>query len=184
MTGNSGAALTPAAAVGMLARLLPLGPLNHALGFAMRRLGHRHPAVIDRLAPIAGRRFLVVPDGLGVTFLIGIEARAVTAAASRDTGHSADIRIRGPLPLLIQMLEGKLDGDALFFARNLHIEGDTEALLTLRNAIDSEDIDLRQEVLSLLGPLSPVADRMADGGLRLWRRLTQPQARASRRPTL
>jgi predicted lipid carrier protein YhbT len=41
----------------------------------------------------------------------------------------------------MQLLEGKLDGDALFFSRDLVVDGDTEAVVMLRNIIDgAEDI--------------------------------------------
>jgi len=56
--------------------------------------------------------------------------------------------------MLIDLLEGRLDGDALFFSRELTVEGDTEAVLLLRNAVDSDEVDLFEDLLSVLGPLA------------------------------
>jgi predicted lipid carrier protein YhbT len=53
------------------------------------------------------------------------------------------------------MVHGALDGDALFFSRDIVIEGDTEAVLALRNAVDDAEIDLAAEVAAIAGPASP-----------------------------
>ena len=52
------------------------------------------------------------------------------------------------------MVHGAMDGDALFFSRDIVIEGDTEAVLALRNAVDDAEIDLADEVASMTGPVS------------------------------
>jgi ubiquinone biosynthesis protein UbiJ len=72
-----------------------------------------------------------------------------------------DVTIRGSLSTLIALLEGRVDGDALFFSRDLAVEGDTEALLALRNAVDGEGIDLLRDFAMCLGPLAPVGVRLA-----------------------
>jgi len=41
---------------------------------------------------------------------------------------------------MIELLEGRADGDALFFSRTLTVEGDMEAVVALRNAIDGSEI--------------------------------------------
>jgi predicted lipid carrier protein YhbT len=53
---------------------------------------------------------------------------------------------------LVDLLEGGLDGDALFFSRDIEIEGDTGAVLALRNAVESEEIVLFEEFAGALGP--------------------------------
>ncbi len=71
---------------------------------------------------------------------------------------------------LLALLEGKCDGDALFFSRALTVGGDTEALLILRNALDNEQIILREVACSLFGPLSGVASKVATPLEKLGRR--------------
>ena len=60
---------------------------------------------------------------------------------------------------LIALLEGRIDGDALFFSRELSIEGDTEAVVALRNAVDSAEVDVLGDVMAALGPLAPFTRR-------------------------
>jgi predicted lipid carrier protein YhbT len=55
------------------------------------------------------------------------------------------------------MIDGSLDGDALFFSRDLRISGDTEAVVTLRNALDDLDGSVVDTVLRSFGPLSGIA---------------------------
>jgi len=68
------------------------------------------------------------------------------------------VRISGPLSAFLGMMHGAYDGDALFFSRDLTVEGDTEAALALRNAIDDAELDLAAELQTLAGPLrAPLA---------------------------
>ncbi len=62
--------------------------------------------------------------------------------------------------MLVDLLEGRIDGDAVFFARGLTVEGDMAAVVALRNAVDSAEIDLAEDVLALLGPLAVPARRL------------------------
>ena len=60
------------------------------------------------------------------------------------------------------LLEGRVDGDALMFSRDLTIEGDVEAVLALRNAIDDTQLDLAGESGSLFGPFGRSIERILD----------------------
>ena len=51
------------------------------------------------------------------------------------------------------LLEARVDGDALFFTRELTVSGDTAAVVTLRNILDRETISVLDEASSLFGPL-------------------------------
>ena len=53
----------------------------------------------------------------------------------------------------------RVDGDALMFSRDLVIEGDVEAVLALRNAIDDAQLDLVTELSAVFGPLGAPARR-------------------------
>ena len=74
---------------------------------------------------------------------------------------------------LIELLEGRVDGDALFFSRDLAIEGDTEVVLMLRNAVDSEVIDVLDDLTSVFGPLAGLARKAAVGALSVFSRLEE-----------
>jgi predicted lipid carrier protein YhbT len=70
-------------------------------------------------------------------------------------GHEA--AIAGTFFNLLDMIDGKLDGDALFFSRDLRISGDTEAVVALRNALDDFDGSALDSVIAAFGPLSKPA---------------------------
>lgn len=143
-----------------LLRGLPLP----ALDLAIRRLAEgtvdRHPSLFARLGTHAATTFLIDPVDLPFALLLlptRIGRRVELARRDRPAAWNA--RIAGPLAALIGLVHGAYDGDALFFSRDLTIEGDTEAVLALRNAIDDAEIDLSEEVLAMLGVLRTLAEK-------------------------
>jgi predicted lipid carrier protein YhbT len=139
-------------------RPLPLAPLQPLLALLMRRLGERYPGLYPRLGPHAGKRFGIEPTDLPFAFIVEPNPARPAATAVRHLPRRLDARIRGPVSDLIGMAEGTLDGDALFFSRTLAVEGDVEAVLALRNAVDDARIDL---VGTLLGGLAPFAPALS-----------------------
>lgn len=77
-----------------------------------------------------------------------------------------DAHIAGSALTLLDMIDGRLDGDALFFSRDLRITGDTEAVVSLRNALDDLDGSVADDAATLAGP----AGRAILGFLRRLRR--------------
>jgi predicted lipid carrier protein YhbT len=147
----------PATAAAAL-RFAPLAPLSLAAARLARTLGRRHPSLFARLGEQATKIFLIDPTDLPFVFRLAPQPDAPRLeAVRRDGAGSWDARIAGPLAALLGMVHGVYDGDALFFSRDLVIEGDTEAVLALRNAIDNEEIDLAAEAAALLGPLELLA---------------------------
>jgi predicted lipid carrier protein YhbT len=88
---------------------------------------------------------------------------------AKDTVPTATIR--GPLATLIRLLEGRLDGDALFFPRDLMVEGNMEAVVTLRNAVDGAGIDLMEDLIQAFGPFRRPARMVAGGALSVFARM-------------
>lgn len=95
--------------------------------------------------------------GFGIELTLHPE-RPRLRSIGTDGTSAPDATIIGSLPALIGMLEGRLDGDALFFSRDLSIESDTELVLALRNAVDVARIDLVEDFCSLLGPAAGPAE--------------------------
>jgi predicted lipid carrier protein YhbT len=54
---------------------------------------------------------------------------------------------------MLGLAEGRLDGDAVFFARKLAVTGNMEAVLALRNALDDSGIDLVKLAGDMSGPI-------------------------------
>jgi predicted lipid carrier protein YhbT len=150
-----------AAVLSFAVRPLPLLPLERMLTAFIVRLGRNHPNLFNRLGSHAAKTFAVDPEGYPFVFLIRPNPHDPRVLVRRSVaGQNADACIRGRLPSLVALAEGKADGDALFFSRRLAIEGDVEAVLALRNAIDDARLDLTHEATSPLGPLAVPAQRL------------------------
>ncbi|MEE8548444.1 MAG: SCP2 sterol-binding domain-containing protein [Alphaproteobacteria bacterium] len=153
---------------------MPPVVLQPVLSAAMTAMKRCHPDIFERLADLGEPRYLIDPVDLPFVFLLRPDPEAPTLTAASDTEEvDATAAIRGPLLALIDLLEGRLDGDALFFSRDLVVEGDTEAVVALRNAVDGADIDLLSDVLSVLGPFSGPARVLAGGVTALFSRAAQ-----------
>jgi predicted lipid carrier protein YhbT len=154
----------PARLAGLLMRPMPKVMLEPMIGLAMRVLAKRHGDVFDRLASLEPASVLIAPDDLPQAFLlqIGPGGPAVSVATEADI-ELADARIKGPLPALLDLLEGRTDGDKLFFSRTLTITGNTEAVVAIRNAVDGGEISLMADILSLFGPLASPAEKLISG---------------------
>ena len=153
----------PAAAMrlaGLPLRLAPPLVWQPLLAAAMRIMRHRYPNVFERLADLGAAHLVVDPIDLPITFLLRLGPQGVSLTAINAEPIAPTATIRARMATLIDLLEGRIDGDALFFSRDLVIEGETEAVVALRNAVDDAEIDLAAEILSLLGPLAAPARRL------------------------
>lgn len=136
-------------------RSVALFPFQVASSFAMAIMMRRHPSVFERLSGLGRPTFLIEPRELPFGFLLRPgEARPRIEIVADPSVIQPTARIRGSLRTLIELLEGRIDGDALFFSRELTVEGSTEAVVALRNAVDGADVDVVADLLSILGPLS------------------------------
>ena len=145
-------------------RLLPpfsAAPLGPFLTLSLRALARRRPGLFDRLGEHRAARFLIDPTDLSFAFAVVPDGVSATVRVTGKSGTGpCDVTIRGPLLALLGILDGTLDGDALFFHRAIAVSGRTEAVVALRNAI--EDAELRPS--DLLG-LRGLAARLADAGI-------------------
>lgn len=147
---------TPATAlpplVSFALRPLPLYPLQLFLSAVLRRIVQQHPRMFERLGSYAGKRYGLAPSDLPFAFVLDTSPRAARLTVVRSLPLRLDAKISGPLQILLGMVNGSYDGDALFFSRAIVVEGDMEAVLALRNAVDDAGVDVLQEGASLLGP--------------------------------
>lgn len=171
-----------AASLPRLIRLLPAfpgWPLGPLLTQALRSLARRRPEAFERLGEFSTARFLIDPTDLPFAFHVVPDGRkAVVRAAAKESTTPFDVVIRGPILLLLGILDGSLDGDALFFHRAISVSGRTEAVVALRNTI--EDAELRpSDLLGLKGALARHCDSGIAQGLALARRLANASGDAS-----
>jgi predicted lipid carrier protein YhbT len=136
-----------------LLRPLPLFVIQPVLTHMIRTAVRLHPRLFERLQAQGSRRYLIDPLNLPFALLLQTNAGppAFRAVRRRDV-HGWDARIAGTVLTLLAMVDGRRDGDALFFNRDLVIEGDTEAVVALRNALDDLDGSLAEDVATAWGP--------------------------------
>ncbi len=133
-------------------RPLPLMPVSLALSALSRKLSRDHPGMFRRLGEHGEKRFVLDPTDLPLVLLMDLRGGVPKITAHRRA-PVAETRIAGPLSAFLGMMHGAYDGDALFFSRDLVVEGDTGAALALRNAIDDAELDLVAELAAIAGPL-------------------------------
>lgn len=128
--------------VSQAAGILPLFPLELAARHLMANALAARPSFASRLGEHAGRTFAIDPVDCPFVFLITPDQEASSLRlVRRKAAGDYDARIAAPLLVLLGMIDGTYDGDALFFSRDLVIEGDTEAVLALRNALENAELD-------------------------------------------
>ncbi len=155
MTDRSRVPTLPPVAAALLRRL-PLAAVEWPLKRTAAVFARRHPAALARLGDYAERRFLI--DPLDLPFVFRLRPRPPVPEVevlARSRACHWDARIAGPLAALLGLVHGTLDGDALFFSRDLVVEGDTEAVLALRNALDNAELDLLTEAAAAFAPIGP-----------------------------
>jgi O2-independent ubiquinone biosynthesis accessory factor UbiT len=176
---SASSSLSPPSAPLLLAlatRPLPLLPLQVVLTFVLIHVCREHPTIFDRLGDHARKRFGIKPTDLPFAFVLEPIPLRPCLSVVRGLPTGLDARIFTPLAGLLGLVEGSLDGDAMLFSRDLVVEGDIEAALALRNAIDDAQIDLVAELAGMFGPLAAPLQRILGAA----RALSVPSSRSSK----
>jgi len=150
---------------------LPLFLLQPVLARIVRRIGAENPGMFNRLGPHTTARFIINPTNMPFQLLLVPDPAApVFRAISNRANPAHDARIAGKFMDLLRLMDAELDGDALFFSRELEVTGNTEAIVCLRNALDDVDGSIAERVAAMFGPpgraalaaLRRASDRPAD----------------------
>ncbi len=149
------APFSPALLLGLALRPVRPSLLQPAFDAGLRAVVRRHPDMFERMGSFGDAAVCLDPVDLPFVLLMephATEPRLTVRASIEPEEVSATIR--GPMATLIALAEGRVDGDALFFSRELVVEGDTEVIVALRNAIDGAGLDLMGDLLRGLGPFA------------------------------
>ncbi len=131
----------------------PVGILQPFLGRAVRHVAAIRPEMFRRIGPHTAKTFLIDPTDLPFVMVLRPDPEKPSLRAwRRGEAPAYDGRIAGAFLTLLDMVDGRLDGDALFFTRELAVEGDTEAVVCLRNALDDLDGSVIEDCAQLFGP--------------------------------
>jgi predicted lipid carrier protein YhbT len=168
--------------LGVCMQPLPLAPLQLPLALVLQSVVSRHPRIFERLGAHAEKRFGIEPTDLPFAFVLEPHPRRPRLFGVRSLPGNISVRITGPLVGLLGLIDGSYDGDALFFSRDLAIEGDMEAAVALRNAIDDANLDLLSDAAAVFGPLAPFGERLLGNALSGLKALCGPNALAGEAP--
>jgi O2-independent ubiquinone biosynthesis accessory factor UbiT len=134
---------------------VPLALLQPMFSRIAAHVAHSRPELFNRLGAHAGKRFLIDPTDLPfVLVLTPLRDRPLLTAHRRHERVTHNAAIAGKFFILLDMIDGSLDGDAMFFSRDLQVSGDTEAVVALRNALDDFEGSALDSVVASFGPLS------------------------------
>lgn len=141
---------------------MPLAAIERGAGMLFRRVLKEHPGLFERLGEHREKRFAFLPTDLPLAFVVEPARPAISVARKPSIQRPVDASVEGPLFMLLALLEGRCDADALFFSRDLSVTGDMEAMLAMRNTLDDANIDLPRDLSGLAGPFAPLFGRMAE----------------------
>jgi predicted lipid carrier protein YhbT len=154
-------------------RVAPLAPLRLACDRLVVSLTKRRPRLFERLGEHVSKSVTIDPTDLPIAFRLSPDPERPRLEVARAfDADMSDARIAGPLAALLGLIHGAYDGDALFFSRDLVIEGDTALVVALRNALDNEELNLSDEAAALFGPFSSLVARPLGDVSKLAERMT------------
>jgi len=133
-------------------RALPPPLLEHGARALLRKMQRNHPDLFASLGALDRATIRFAPTDVPHAFLMTIGEGAPRLTLARADAKPVNVTVKGPLESLLALFEGRIDGDALFFTREISITGDTAAVVGLRNTLDRETISLADEAAALLGP--------------------------------
>lgn len=132
---------------------LPLFILQPILARIVHKVARDEPSVFNRLGPHKHTRYIIDPANLPFVLQLHPDPdNLVLRACPRGAVPDHEARISGKFFDLLQLVDCDQDGDAMFFSRGLDISGDTEAVVSLRNALDDLDGSLAARVADMFGP--------------------------------
>jgi predicted lipid carrier protein YhbT len=146
---NYSAPLSSAFILGLLAKPVLCRPLlQQAINKLVQMFSDLHPNVINRMAEFTPAIIILNPIDMPFSFLVEFTANNMNILIIDDQHYTGDdiTKISATLSFFLNMLEGELDGDALFFSRQLIIEGDTTIIVALRNILEAENIDINKDI--------------------------------------
>ncbi|KAB2848289.1 MAG: sterol-binding protein, partial [Hyphomicrobiaceae bacterium] len=117
------------------------------------QIARDNPGIFARLGPHQDQLYVIDPLDLPFALVLRPHPdRLVLRASLRSELPAAEARIAGSFIDLLRLIDSDVDGDAIFFSRELAISGNTEAIVRLRNALDDVDGSIAARVADLLGP--------------------------------
>jgi predicted lipid carrier protein YhbT len=132
---------------------VPLAFIQPVFNRIVGHIARKNPAIFSRMGNNAHKSYLIDPLNLPFAMILKPAPRSPEIrAVRRPVNARTDARIAGTFLSLLDLVDGRVDGDALFFSRELVVEGDTEAVVALRNALDDHDGSIGEDVAAAFAP--------------------------------
>lgn len=134
---------------------MPTSVRSFVLNAISGNINSLYPSLTSRLASLRGR-YLVYQMAHSDTFYrLHIHEEGVFI----DLGNANSIdkalaSVECQFGKLLEIVNGEADGDALFFSRDINVQGDMDALVLIRNTIESIEFDLPKIFLLPFGVFS------------------------------
>ena len=155
--------------------------LAHAVATAVLRSVERaHPRLPRNLLALDPAVVHVIPNDLPYGFALAFGRDPARLGVIPREAHGADATIRASTRVLVDLLEGRIDSDSLFFRRDLIVSGNTAVVVGLRNVLDREPLMLADELARVLGRFAP-ATRAVARRLNGWVEALQERVAAAHR---
>ncbi len=139
---------------GLALRPVPLFAVQPVLNRLVRDISSRRPELFERLGPHIHTNFVIDVEELPfVLRLLPDPENPSLTAHRRSENIASGASISGPFMTLFAIMDGDEDSDALFFARDVEVGGNTEAAVCLRNALDDLEGSVIDDILEIGGPL-------------------------------
>jgi predicted lipid carrier protein YhbT len=109
---------------------------------------------------LQGKTINISIEDAGVEYCFTFDSNKLVVA---DKSLSADLVLQGTVYNYLLLASRKEDTDTLFFSRRLHMQGDTELGLYVKNFLDGMDMDSHKVpayLESLLQKSLPVYERL------------------------
>jgi predicted lipid carrier protein YhbT len=103
----------------------------------------------------------VIASNLRYRFAITLGREPITLTVVDRIATGADAKISASVATLVDLLEGWIDSDTLFYRRDLRIVGNTAVVVGLSNVLDREQLFIASELEAPWGPLGRPARRLA-----------------------
>lgn len=141
-----------------LLRPMPIFALQAVFDRIVFHIFKDRPDLFTRMGENAKKSILIDPVDVPFVLVLKPDLKTPELRVHRSAdGVQFDASITGDFQSLFRMIDTQLDGDALFFSRDLKIAGDTEAIVSLRNAMDDVEGSIASDVAALHGPPGLVA---------------------------
>ena len=136
----------------------PTFVLKPVLKRIVRKIARQNPDMFNRLGPYRHSVFIIDPTNFPFALVLRPDPdNLLLEASNRSALPEFEAHIAGTFLNLLQLVDCDLDGDALFFSRDLEITGNTEAVVCLRNALDDVDGSIAESVAEMFGPPGKLA---------------------------